>query len=156
MLMLVLAGSVIASAADLTVRGERPPTQAEITFDEFMRLSPKARMDKFGTLSAAAKAHIKRTHGERWLAANRDRLSAKQIAATEAAIAFVTPDIYSRPSDPEITQRGEQVAHDVGCALGQESAREAFLIDRPPSGSPPTWRSTIDAWLSWFSSLADG
>ena len=151
LLILLLASSVIASVGVPPVAVDRQSARPEIAFDEFMRLSPQARTERFGSLSAAGKAHIKRTQGERWLAANRARLSAKQLAATEAAIAFVSPDIYSRASDAAVIKRGEQLARDLSCAVGQDLAREVFLVDRPPSNAPLTWRSTIDMWLSWFS-----
>lgn len=41
------------------------------SYDEFVKLSPDARRNQFARLSDEQKAHIKRTHAERWLAANR-------------------------------------------------------------------------------------
>jgi hypothetical protein len=148
--VLILTGGVLASGFDLGV-GKRQTTQTEISLDEFLRRSPEARTAMFRSLNAAGKAHIKRAHAERWLAANRSRLSGKAIAATEAAIAFVTPDIYTRTTDPDLRKREGEVIRQLVCAVGLEKAKEAFLLDRPPAQSAPSWRSTIDAWLSWFS-----
>ena len=130
LLILLLASSVITLMGEPPVSADRQSEPAEIAFDEFSRLSPEARTEKFRTLSAAGKAYIKRIQSQRWLAVNRSRLSAQQVAATEAAIAFVTPEIYSRTNDPAIVKRGEQVARDVSLRVGSGIC-EGGLSRRP-------------------------
>lgn len=126
---------------------------ARVSYDEFVTLTPEARRHQFDRLSAEQKALIKRTHAERWLAANRSRLTAEQIAVTTEAIAFVTPQLYLQPNDPKFVKQEKAVKQKLACVLGTDNARDAFVLDLPPSTSSPTrdWRSTMDAWLFWFS-----
>ena len=138
------------NAVTLTFAGQTPSPPSEITYDEFVKLDRAARAKKFQSLSADSKALVKRTQAERWLAANRSRLSDTQIAAATDAIAFVTPDIYRQPDNPTIRKREESVKQKLTCALGRDAATQAFALDTPPPSAPTTWRSTIDSWLSWF------
>jgi hypothetical protein len=151
LLALALASGAAAISADrpLSAQSGTP----DLSYDEFVKLSPDARRDQFVRLRAEQKAHIKRTHAERWLAANRSRLSAEQIAVTSEAIAFVTPDIYLQPNDPEIAKQQEAVKQKLACVLGRDNAQDAFVLDvpRPASSGARNWRRTIDAWFFWFS-----
>jgi hypothetical protein len=156
LIALALASGAAAISADrpLSAQAGTP----DVSYDEFVKLSLDTRRDQFARLSADQKAHIKRTHAERWLAANRHRLSAEQIAVTTEAIAFVTPEIYLQPNDPEIAKQEEAVKQKLACVLGRDHARDAFVIDAPPpapSGARD-WRNTIDAWFSWFSECVLG
>ena len=153
LMTVVLASGVAATSADrrLSAQSGTP----DVSYEEFVKLSPDARRDQFARLTAEQKAHIKRTHAERWLAANRDRLSAEQIAVTTEAIAFVTPEIYLQPNDPEVAKQEEVVKQKLTCALGRAYARDALCLTchvlprreseiggaRSMHGSPGSWNA---------------
>jgi len=56
----------------------------------------------FESLPPEEKADFARTHRRRWLDANWQGLSAEQVAAIEEQIAFIKPELYVSPRDPEL------------------------------------------------------
>lgn len=156
LMTLALASGVAAINAERRLSAQS--VTPDVPYEEFVKLLPDARRDQFARLSAELKAHITRTHAEHWLAANRNRLSAEQIAVTTEAIAFVTPAIYLQPNDPEIAKQEDAVKHKLACVLGRDNARDAFVLDVPPAASSGArdWRSTLDAWFWWFSECVLG
>jgi hypothetical protein len=141
-----------AELASSPHRGEPQRTPAKISYDEFTKLTPQARRERFSMLPAEEKALIKRMHAERWLAANRSRLSNAQLAVMNEAIDFIRPEIYVRPADTDIVEREEALRQKLTCILGSSNAREAFVFDLPPlSSQAPSLQDRVDEWLSWFS-----
>jgi hypothetical protein len=137
-----------------TASAQQParPMGDEITYDDFVKLAPDARREKFQRLTAEHKALVKRTHAERWLTTNRARLSDAQIAVANDAIEFVTPQIYLRPNDPEMLEQEHRIKQRLTCILGYDNTRQAFVLDASPTQKEgSTWRGMVDGWLSWFS-----
>jgi hypothetical protein len=71
-------------------------------YDFIMRGDWAHRTSQFASLSPEEKADLLRTHRRRWLDANRHRLSAEQAASIKEQIAFVRPELYVSPKDPEL------------------------------------------------------
>ncbi|RPJ83558.1 MAG: hypothetical protein EHM13_07135 [Acidobacteria bacterium] len=63
-----------------------------------------------------------RTHAERWLEANRSRMSGAQIAAMQEAIAFLTPEIYRQPDKPELVEQERAIKDKLTCVVGRDKA----------------------------------
>ena len=54
----------------------------------------------FNAITAENRAELVRTQATRWLALNRDVLTAEQISAADAAIAVIKPDLYRLETSP--------------------------------------------------------
>jgi hypothetical protein len=120
-----------------------------IAYDEFIRLGVQERAERFRVLTPDNKSLLIRTHAERWLTAHRNRLSVAQVAVVENAIAFVTPQLYAQPDNPDLVERESSLKQRLSCTLGRENARQAFKFDaRGPAGVKQP--SMIDSWLTWF------
>jgi hypothetical protein len=76
--------------------------QSAIGYDEWMPQSPDERRRIFTDISAGNRALLIKTHIERWLAANRQRLNNEQINVVEdIIIPFITPERYRAEIDRE-------------------------------------------------------
>ncbi len=144
---MVGAASVLAHSQRLGVPA------ASMTYDDFVKLEPMHRADRFRSMSPEEKAAIKRTHAQLWLGANRKTLSAAQIAAVEEAIAFITPEVYLNPEDPELGRRQDALRRKLSCVVGPENGTAAFVVvHQSPSQrvDQPAWEVVVDRWLAWF------
>ena len=140
-------------AAALTVTATlHSQSHDRLTYDQFMKIESTERRATFPRLTAENKAELKRTHAQRWLAANRRDLSQRQIAAVDEAIAFVTPKLYSGAGDGDTLELERAIKNKLVCALGREKAAEAFALysDRDPT-SQKLPDGAVDRWLTWFS-----
>ena len=86
-LLLFHAASVAAPA---TASAQQAPA---IDYDSYMQGNFQHRIPIFNQTTPEKRAELVSTHLERWLTANRARLSSEQIAAMEENLAFVTPAI---------------------------------------------------------------
>jgi hypothetical protein len=131
-----------------------PTAVATINYDEFMRLDFNARRERFSHLSHESRAMIVRTHAERWLAENRDRLSRSEIAVFQEAIAFVTPDMSEKPLDPQEMKKYEDLKAVLRCRVDPRDVMAAFRVLRPPDGTATEGRWTYlkqaRCWIYWF------
>jgi hypothetical protein len=76
--------------------------QSAIGYDEWMPQSPEERRRIFTDISAENRALLMKTHIERWLATNRQRLSNEQITVVEdIMIPFIIPERYQAERDAE-------------------------------------------------------
>lgn len=76
--------------------------QQSIGYDEFMPQPFQERRRIFDEISAENRVLLIKTHIERWLAANRQRLNNEQIAVVEETILpFITPERYQVERDTE-------------------------------------------------------
>lgn len=83
--------------------------QTAVSYDRFMVRSRQQRLKVFGELSAENRALIIKTHIERWLAANRLRLTPEQIVVAEEILPFVKPEWYQADRDLEKVQQEAEV-----------------------------------------------
>jgi hypothetical protein len=118
---------------------------ARLTYDGFIALDVDARRTIFATLDAATKTLLVRTHAERWLAVNRDRLTASQLAAVQTFIDFL-PEVFGGGS----IQRELELAKAIRCQVGESAFGAAFAILHPPSDGRRTWRDIAFGWIDWF------
>lgn len=76
--------------------------QSVISYDEFMPQPFHERRRIFNEISAENRALLIKTHVERWLAANRQRLNNEQITVVEESIIpFITSERYLAERDTE-------------------------------------------------------
>lgn len=121
------------------------------TYEEFIALDSGTRLERLGRMSPEAISALKRTHAERWFAAHGSRLSDAQVSVFNEALAFITVELYARPPDEVSRKREEELTWKLTCVLGVENTRQAFVLHLPQEAPVrPGWRSTVDAWLSWF------
>lgn len=118
----------------------------EVQYEEFMALSKERRMVRFAGLDPVNKARIMRAHAERWLEQHRRRLSRRQVALVEKAIAFLTPGLYRTPRDVEIERRSKALEGELRCGLRHSDMLEAF----DPLRSPVSRASWLDDMWNWL------
>ena len=70
------------------------PEDHEITYDECYSKPFKERMKIFGSISADNAALLIKTHAERWLGANRLKLTSGQVELVEEVISSISPKWY--------------------------------------------------------------
>lgn len=142
---------VAFQVASASPRAAEPQVSANQSYDEFIALNSDARRERLGQMRPETIAALKRTHAERWFAAHGSRLSSAQVAVFVEALEFITVDRYADPDDAGARKREVVLTHKLTCVLGTENTRQAFVLHLPPeSAERPGWRSTVDAWLSWF------
>ncbi len=104
--------------------------QPTIGYDQFMPKSHQERISIFNDVSAENRALIAKTHVERWLAANRLRLSREQVAVIEEIIGFISPELYEEHRDFEkIVRQVEALREKAEAVLSPEDVIQ-ILSDR--------------------------
>ena len=79
--------------------------QPTIGYDQFMPQPFEERLRIFSEVSAENRALLMKTHIERWLAANRPRLTDEQVAVVEEMIPIIRPELYKEDRDAEKVMR---------------------------------------------------
>jgi hypothetical protein len=92
-----------------TTEGTMNQEQPIISYDRFMPKPLEERIRIFNDVSAENRAELMKTHIERWLAANRRRLTGEQVAVVEEIIPFITPEKYRADRDAEKVVREVEV-----------------------------------------------
>ena len=125
-----------------------------ITYDEFMRLPVQQRHEQFSRFAADSKASMVRTHAERWVAANKTRLSSSELGVLQEAIAFITPRIFEAPMDPQVLKRESDLRSSMRCRVNTEDVAAAFSVfsASPISQEKSRWSYLDQAkcWFGWF------
>jgi hypothetical protein len=121
----------------------------EPTYEEFVKLDITHRQQLWATLTPETRIVLARTHGERWLSANRGRLNAVQTSAVQAYIDFI-PEAIAEPMNPESLEKEPALRKAIRCRVGENAFAEAFaILHRPPAdGAGP--RDVVDSWLAWL------
>jgi len=97
----------------------------EVSYDEVFRKPSGERLRIFNEVSADNRALLVRTHAGRWLAANRARLSAGQIAAVERVIAAIEPKWYEPERDEAAFEKEfEPLIKNLETLLPREDLRQ--------------------------------
>ena len=94
------------------------PEQPTINYDQFMPQPLERRRQIFNEVSAENRALLIKTHVERWLAANRPRLTSEQVAVLEEISGRISPEWYREGCDIE------KIQHEVE---GLQEKAEAVL-----------------------------
>lgn len=96
--------------------------QIEVTYDQFFLTAVKERRSIFTEISAENRAFLVKTHAERWLAANRSRLTHEQVSVVEEFIQSISPEWYKTKLDfsEEIDPKVEALIKKVEAVLSHE------------------------------------
>lgn len=145
----------IASATPL----QTPPIARDLSYEDFVRLDAKQRREAFGRLTPESKASIVRTHAERWLSDNRQRLSSNELSIFQEIIATVTPDLYRKPPDPSSIRRERDINANSRCRVNPEDVVAAFDVFEEKISAAKTRWAYLDrakCWVGWITeSLVD-
>jgi len=138
---------LLTSTALLTADPQQQPaTTTSIAYDDFVRLTPEERRQAFSDATPETRSVLAETHATRWLAANRDRLTADQIALVEEVIAFIDADLYRRPDDPDIKAKFDSLVSRLECRMRHSDIMTAFKPTRNPTEM--TWLEDMSRWFS--------
>ena len=113
-----------------------PDAQVTVSYDEYGPMDDQQKLTVFNEVSPENRALLVRTQAERWLAANRDRLSDEQVGAVEGAIAFIEPSRYDEEDAEADRAASEEVMGRVMAALSRDDIMQAFT--RRGAYIPPT------------------
>lgn len=96
--------------------------QGTIGYDGFFLCSDEERRKIFNEISADNRALLIKTHAERWLAANRSRLTDEQVSVVEELIQAISPEWYKAKHDfsEMIDPKVEAVINKVEAMLSRE------------------------------------
>ena len=95
--------------------------QPTIGYDEFMPQPLQERLRIFNEVSAENRALLIKTHVERWLAANRPRLTHEQVAVVEEIISYIRPEPYQAERDMEkVAQEAEALRRKAEAVFTRE------------------------------------
>lgn len=132
----------------------QPATAQASFYDDFMKLDLDQRRERFVSLNAEHRSLVVRTHAERWLVANRARLTADEVGLFEELIAFVTPERYQRTqSAPD---REEQALREkLRCRVNPDDVMSAFgVLRQAPESRPERW-TYLDRARCWVLVVAE-
>ena len=97
----------------------------EVSYDEVFRKTSGERLRVFREMTPGGRALLVRTHAGRWLARNRARLSAGQIAAVEKVIAAIEPKWYEPERDEAAFEKEfEPLIKNLETLLPREDLRQ--------------------------------
>ena len=130
---------------------QNQPARTQITYDAFMALNDNQRRTRFDGYDAGTKSMLMRTHTQRWLEKNRQRLSASQVQLVQDTIAYLSPEAYSNPGDPAIAKRGQELTEKFKCQLRNSDVMAAVGPHRSPAAT--NWMN--DVWF-WFTECVIG
>lgn len=97
-----------------------------IGYDTFFLTPFEERREIFNEISADNRAFLIKTHAERWLAANRSRLTDEQISAVEELIQSISPEWYEAKHDfsEKIDPKFEALINKVEAVLSPEDVTQ--------------------------------
>ena len=83
--------------------------QAPVTvdYDTFWAMSRNDQVATFNKITPENKAALVRTQIQRWTDTNRARLNPEQLQLLAEMLAFISTDLYGKPSDVNITRAKE-------------------------------------------------
>lgn len=143
---------VMTGEATQAVRFRLQASVPWTSYDEFVKLPPPQRRERFNIMSAGNRATIVQTHVKRWLDRNRGRLSASEVAIFEEIITFLE---RARTSGGFSDDRGDALVARMRCRVADEDVREAtnvFGDATKPSDSKVGRRylSQAQCWIDWM------
>jgi len=149
----VLLAQPLPSSAD-AVRGTSQAAPTAVSHEDFVRLSPDERRERFAGMRPEDRALLVRTHAQRWLTANRARLTSSELAVFEEMVAFIRPELYVPGPNPTLDEEERALRARMRCRVNPEDVRVAFkVVDPSPNAAAltPTWTFLDRAacWLEW-------
>ena len=125
--VLVLTGIGVAALAFSSSVSAQAPT---VDYDTLMQQQDKAAIRRqFAQLSPENKALIVRTQIERWITANRARLSPAQLQVMQEMAAVVSPDLYSPNRTEGTLARVQELEKRAISLLGKEDVGRAATLE---------------------------
>jgi hypothetical protein len=106
----------------------RSQTRVAITYDAYIALDRGPRLHIFNLITPENRAALVREQIQRWLKANRSRLSDAQIAVLEENLAFITPDHYMFPNTAETLARAKALETKTRALLSRDDVYQALYI----------------------------
>jgi hypothetical protein len=103
-------------------------TPATVEYDAFFKLDNQARIRLFNEVSAENRAALVREHIERWIEANRARLTPQQLEVMKANAAFATADKYRLPMTAEVRLEIGALEARSRAVFSPEELRQAMTI----------------------------
>ena len=91
-----------------------------VTYDQFFFLPIEERLKIFNEITAENRASIVKIQSERWLAANRSRLTHQQVAVVEEMVQAISPLWYETERDFETGHEAEALINKVQGVLSRE------------------------------------
>lgn len=88
----LLAALFLTTPSPITAQ---PAPREVIVYDDFMKQERRERLELFSEITPGNRAALVRTHIQRWLAKNRDRLTEEQLALLEESFRSITPEAYT-------------------------------------------------------------
>jgi hypothetical protein len=127
------------------------PPKVQITYDAFMALDDKQRADRFDSYDPETKSVLMRTHTQRWLEKNQQRLSRSQIELVHELIAYLSPDAYRNAGSLENQRRSQELYDKLKCRIRHS---DLVMAVGPHRKQPPgSWMN--DVWF-WFNECVIG
>ena len=125
--VLVLTRIGVAALAFSSSVSAQAPT---VDYDTLMQQQDKAAIRRqFAQLSPENKALIVRTQIERWITANRARLSPAQLQVMQEMAAVVSPDLYSPNRTEGTLARVQELEKRAISLLGKEDVGRAATLE---------------------------
>lgn len=104
--------------------------QPAIGYDQFFFKPVKERIKILNEISAENRAFLFKTQAERWLSANRSRLTPEQVAVVEELIQSISPEWYKKKRNfDEIKPEAEVLVKKLESVLSREDVME-FSTER--------------------------
>jgi len=156
-----LVGTVIVLAAASAVGRHQPiahgvqGSSAMGVYQEFMAFPADQRRARFAAMSPENKASVMRTHMERWIQANKGRLTPPELAVFQEMVAYVTPEIYSRRPEGALDKREAELRAKMRCRVSPEdvsAATNLFASQLRSASEKASWSylSQAKCWVNWF------
>ena len=114
---------IVAIEASKSVIEGKMDKEYAVSYGQFYSKPVKERVEIFNEISAENRAFLVKTQAERWLAANRSRLTDEQIATIEEMNRSISPEWY-RESREDIDPGIEALFKKVEAVLSREDMRE--------------------------------
>ena len=105
-----------------------PNPPDSIDYDTFMAGDLQSRIRTFNEVSAENRAALISTHIRRWIAANKQRLSAEQMGMTDLWLRFVTPGAYSAEKPEDARTQLKDLETRTAALFSREDMGEAMTI----------------------------
>lgn len=116
--------AIALTIASVTLVAQQPASSAKpMPYETYCQMERTAKRAAFKSMPADHRAHLARTHMERWRDANRAKLSEAQLGLLKEMIAALTPAMYGGGSEAD-----QKKARELGEAL-EERADALFTND---------------------------
>jgi deoxyribodipyrimidine photolyase len=118
----ILLGTLAATA---TLAAQ---VSAGVDYDTFMKQDVQSRIKVFNQVSPEDRADIVRTQIQRWVKANRTRLTREQLDMTQEWLTFVTAENYRQPMADELKLRTKDLEARSAALFSKEDLMQAMTI----------------------------